>query len=453
MPQASTPPAIPAIPALPSPARREPESTADLLRDLPPAPAAPQPPPRDLPPDEESVRAAASAAALYEQQLREKLAQRAAKPRGFLRRNSLAISLAVTAALAVIAALVAWQYERAASRDADIARYLAAARNGLARDTLAATRASLEALAEVLERAPSHAVATSLKAQALATLAVVYGEGDPFAAERLVFGTVAKGGERDALLVARWLLSRGDGSEAVRATVEREILDDPPADAGATLLSLAGAVLLAKDQPALAIERFNAAIRASPGHVPTLVRVADYYRGRADHEEALRYYGLALAVAEDHPGALIGAAESTLASAREPRALEQALAGVGKLRSRAQVPVGDRLRLALVRARLRAALGTTEDALAELAGVEIGAEPAQLVAAAQTFVRIGAADAGLERLAAFDMATSEDAALREAHARMLVAAERYREAAGLQARPADRGLLLQIGIAQYWLGQ
>lgn len=430
----------------------EPERTADLLGDLPAVPVRP-PPRQDLPPDDAAVRAAASAAAEYEKQLREKLAQGAARPRGFVRRHFVPIALASVVLVAGLAGFTAWRWERAASREADIERYLAAARNGLSRDTLAAYRASLEALREVLDRAPGHPVASSLKAQALATLAEIYGQGDPWIAEKLVFGPAAVDGDRDALLVARWLLARKDGSDAVRAAVETEVLADPPEDAGATLLSLSGAVLLEKGQPAQAIERFNAAIRASPGHVPTLVRVGDYYRGRGEHGEALRYYGLALTVAEDHPGALVGAAESTLATAREPRALEQALADLGKLQAAEQVPVADRLRLALVRARLRAALGTREDGLAELEGVSPGEDPSGVVALAQTFARIGAADVGLERLASLDLAASPDPSLREAYAKLLVAAERFREASRLAARPTDRGLLLQIGIAQYRLGE
>ncbi|HWV38754.1 MAG TPA: tetratricopeptide repeat protein [Vulgatibacter sp.] len=438
--------------ARPPPLPSEPERTADLLGELPAVPARPEPH-RDQPPDEAAVRAAASAAAAYERQLREKLAQGAARPKGFVRRNFVPLALASVVLLSVLAGFTAWRWERAATREADIERFLAAARNGLSRDTLAAYRASLEALEEVLDRAPGHPVASSLKAQALAILAEVYGQGDPWIAERLVFGPGAIDGDRDALLVARWFLARKDGSDAVRAAVEAEVLADPPEDAGATLLSLSGAVLLQKGQPAEAIERFNAAIRASPGHVPTLVRVGDYYRGRGEHGEALRYYGLALTVAEDHPGALIGAAESTLATAREPRALEQALADLGKLRTAEQVPVADRLRLALVRARLRAALGTRDDGLAELEGVEPGDDPADVVALARTFARVGAADVGLERLAPLDLAASPDPALREAHAELLVAAERFREAARLRARPTDRGLLLQIGIARYHLGE
>jgi len=446
-PKAGAPPPLPSR-AIP----REPERTVDLLGDLPAAPAAAEPPRQDAPPDDAAVRAAADAAAEYEKQLREKLARGASKPKGYLRRNFVPLSLSAVFLLAVAAGFTAWRWERNASRDADIERHLAAARNGLSRDTLAAYRASLDALGDVLDLAPDHPVASSLKALALATLAEVYGEGDPWVAEKLVFGPAARSGDRDALLAARWLLARKEGSEAVRAAIEAEVLAEPPPDAGATLLSLSGAVLLAKGQPTQAIERFNAAIRASPGHVPTLVRVGDYYRGRGEHEEAIRYYGLALAVAEDHPGALIGAAESTLASARERSALEQALADLGKLRAIEQVPVADRLRLALVRARLRAAVGTRDDGLAELEGVNPGDDPAALAALAQTFVRIGAADLGLERLASFDLARREDPALREAHAKLLVAAERYAEAAKLLARPSDRGLLLQIGIAQYRLG-
>ncbi len=389
-------------------------------------------------------------AADYEKQLRERLAQQQDRPRGFVRRHFVALSLGMVAVLAATAGIVAYQLERAATRERDIARYLTAARNGLSRDTFTAYQASLDALEQVLARDPGNPIASSLKGLALATLAVRYGDGDPWAAEKLIFGA-GVGGDRDALLAGRWLLARSEGSEVALREVEEEILSDPPADAGATVLSLAGAVLLTRNEPAMAIERFNAAIQASPGHVPTLARVGDYYRQRGEHEEALRYYGLALAVAEDHPGALVGGAESQLETAREPAPLEDALALLGKLRSDRQVPVDSRPRLAMVRARLRAAIGSRGEALSELESLAEVEDPAVLLELAHTWVRIGAADVGLERFADFDPEASEDPAMREAYARLLVSAERYEEAASLRGRPGERGVHLQVGIARYRL--
>ena len=429
--------------------QRIPHEVRDLLVDLPPPtePAAPEP---DRPPDPAALREAVRVGAVYEQQLRDSLAPKREEPKSFFRRNALALALAGVAVLAAGAGLTAYRLERAANLEEDLARYLGAARNGLARDTLAAYQASLGALDEVLERSPGNQEAASLRAQTLATLAVIYGAADPREAEDLL-EAVGEGGDRDATLTARWLLAP---SGEARLEIEEELLRDPPPEGvGASVLSLSGAVLLARGEPSLAIARFNAAILAGPGHVPTLVRVGDYYRARSEHAEALRYYSLALAVAEDHPGALLGAAESTLTIAKEERELEEALAWLDKLQRPEQVPLRDRRRLSLARARLRAATGDREGALRELGAVTTEEDPPAMVELIQTYVRIGAADEGLRRFHDFDPEAAEDSSRREAYAKMLVAAERYREAAALKARPGERGLLLQIGIAQYRLGQ
>ncbi|AKU92152.1 tetratricopeptide repeat protein [Vulgatibacter incomptus] len=451
------PSATSAAPPLPPPPRSAPPPLApakaeagDWLGDLP-APARETPAPVVVADPSASLEAA-KAAAEYERQLREKLAQERNRPKGFLRRNALSLSLAVIGLLVAGAGVAAYLLERAATREQEIARYLAAARNGLARDTFAALQASLDALDEALDLDSTNSTALALKAQAAATLAASFDAFDLRAATALASRHATSPEERDALLAARWRLAVTGGNREERRAIEDEILSIPPESAGATLLSLAGAVLLSRDQPLVAVERFNSAILASPGHVPTLVKVGDYYRSRSEHEEAIRYYELALSVSEDHPAALVGAAESHLAFSREPRLLEQALAGLDKLRTSDQVPVGIRLRLAIVRARLRAAVGTRDSAVAELEKVEAGKDSERLVQLAQAYVSIGAADVGLELFRGFDFDASQDPALREAYARLLVAAGRLREAAALSGKPGERPVHLQVGIARFRAG-
>jgi tetratricopeptide (TPR) repeat protein len=235
----------------------------------------------------------------------------------------------------------------------------------LARDTHEALRASAETLEAVLALQPNHPVARALDAQARALLAATYGDGDVAGARRLV-DAADQQVEPGAVLTARRALAR---DEAERRAVDEATLAAPPGrDPG--LDSLAGVVLLSRGQTAPAIERFNAAIAAGAGHAPTFVRVGDYYRSRGEHEDALRYYALALAVAEDHPGAVLGTAESRLATAADPASLREALAGLDRLTPAGAVPVADRARLALLRSRILSALDDRAGAVAALRGVE-----------------------------------------------------------------------------------
>src|SRR5690606_12935535 len=209
---------------------------------------------------------------------------------------------------------------REAERKAEAARYVEAARNGIARDTRAAYAASADALRAALALDPGRDEAKALLALALARLAVDYGSGEADREEALRLAAEV-GTEHAAILEARHLLAPSDEE---RAEVEEAIVRRAEVDPSASIQSLAGEILLRRGAPELAIDRFNAAMRAAPGHVPTLVRIADYYRSRREYAEALRYYDLALAVAEDHVNALLGAAESHLALRSEPQRLQGA---------------------------------------------------------------------------------------------------------------------------------
>jgi tetratricopeptide (TPR) repeat protein len=356
--------------------------------------------------------------------------------------------------VALAAGAGAWSWVRHERRGQEIAADVARARAGLARDTHAALRASAETLEAVLALEPNHPVARALHAQARALLAATYGDGDVDAARRLV-EAVDPQAEPGAVLTARRALAR---DEAERRAVDDAILAAPPGhDPG--LDSLAGVVLLSRGQTAPAIERFNAAIAAGAGHAPTFVRVADYYRGRGEHEDALRYYALALAVAEDHPGAVLGAAQSRLATATDPAQLRETLAGLDRLSPAGAVPVGDRARLALLRSRILSALDDRAGAVAALRGVEdlVGPDREGRVALASALADAGALDGAEAILQALVRgpegggAAVDDPAVREALARVLLARDRNAEVTALPAGPEERTLHLYQGIA--WLRQ
>src|SRR5690606_34435925 len=151
-----------------------------------------------------------------------------------------------------------------------------------------------------------------------------------------------------------------------------------------------------------AIERFNAALEEMPGHVPTLVRIGDYYRARKEYGEALRYYDLAVAVAEDHAAALLGAAESQLALRAEPAQLRASLADLARLRDEAMVAVPLRERGSLVDAELRLACGDRAAARARLEAFPLAVpSPERAGPGARAFLRAGAPYGAAARFAAF----------------------------------------------------
>jgi tetratricopeptide (TPR) repeat protein len=419
-------------------------------------PPLPRPPARKAPGAEPAttpeVQHAATLAAQYEAELRQKLAAERPAPGGggFWARHRVGTIVASLSVVALVAGWIAWGWVRAETRDEEIAAGIARARVGLARDTRVALRAGVEALDEVLELDPQHVAARALRAQAKATLATVYGEGDLEEARRLVEAADPEA-EPGAVLAARRLLAR-DREE--RRAVDDAILARAPGG-DPDLDSLAGVVLLSRGQVELAIARFNAAIAAGAGHVPTFVRVGDYYRSRGGHGDALRYYALALAVAEDHPGAILGSAESLLATQAPPARLRETLTRLDRLLSGGDFPRGERARLALLRSRFLSALDDRASALAALDGVEGWLDPGDrdgLVALAEALAEAGAHDRAHDLLRPRADAADADGKIREALARVLLSLERYREVTELPAGPEERSLHLWKGVAWLRLG-
>jgi tetratricopeptide (TPR) repeat protein len=409
----------------------------------------------DLPREQAAALDAPSPVAAYEKELRDRLSSKLPEPKG-QRRRTLEVAGIVLLVLGVVGGVAALRHgEREERRQQEAARFIAAAANGLARDTRNAYDASVEALGAALALAPDRGDAQAMLAQALATLSVVYGTSgtDEDRARALL---VEAEGDHPAALEARWLLARGktagDGPSELRQ-VEEEILAAATAGASAPIQSLAGVILLDRGQSAEAIERFNAAMQGMPAHVPTLVRIGDYYRSRREYAEAGRYYDLALAMTEEHVGALLGAAESRLALRQGEKALAASLADLGRIRDDQRVPHSMIHRRYLVEASLHLALGNREAAQASLASMPRGLPPPALARqVVEAWLGAGAPERAAGMFEAFLGARESGAELREAWAVALLAKQEYRKVTSIHADPSDRDLLVLQGIAWFHLG-
>src|SRR5262249_24636431 len=84
-----------------------------------------------------------------------------------------------------------------------------------------------------------------------------------------------------------------------------------------------------------AVLHFKRALELKAGNLRALVALGDYYRESGDDAAALTVYGTAEQLSSDHPGRVLGEAESRLALEQD---LTQALADVDKLSPDSLVP-------------------------------------------------------------------------------------------------------------------
>lgn len=391
-----------------------------------------------------------SAVEAYEREIRDRLSAGPAAP-GLPTRHRKGVIALLLLALVGVLFLVQREGKRGEKRREESLRYVEAAKNGLARDTRGSYAASAEALRAALGLDADNEEAKALLALALAHLAVDYGSG---ASDREQAARLA--GEVDPahtpVLEARLLLAE-TGSPA-RTEAEEAILERAESDPSAAIQSLAGEILLGRGDSERAIERFNAALQEMPGHVPTLVRIGDYYRSRREHGEALRYYDLAVAVAEDHAAALLGAAESQLALRADPSLLRASLADLARLRDEAAVPVGLREKRLLLEAELHLALEDRGAARERLEALPLAVPGPELaVPIVRAFVRAGVPDRAAARFADFSAAADAHPSLREAWTRILMARHDFLRATSVPAASGERELAVLQGIAWFELGE
>ncbi|NPD28031.1 tetratricopeptide repeat protein [Corallococcus exiguus] len=123
--------------------------------------------------------------------------------------------------------------------------------------------------------------------------------------------------------------------------------------------SLAGSLLIAAKDEKKALDRFDRALKASPGNVRALVALGDYYLASEDFAQALEMFKRAREVSKEHPAARIGMAESRLALEQD---LDAALADVAPLAQDAKLPPALQPRQQLVHGEILSALGKYDEA-------------------------------------------------------------------------------------------
>ena len=371
-PGRAAPPPIPE-PTAPPPIRSS--ATArmralDLLGDLPDAP--PEPIPAASIPSV-SADEAQQIAERYESELREEYSIKRDVPLPWLRRHWLAVSLAAAAfGAGSVAATGAILYRRH-YRQVHLRDFLDRARAGLLEDTEPSITGASHQLAEVLAAEPKNPEARALSAQAAATLYREYAGSSALrdqAAELLRAGDLEKSAP-DPVWTARYLLAQDPRS--LRAA----LLALPLATAGPWVNYVAGRLLLAGGDAGGALARFDAALKAAPAHVPTLLAVGDYYLGAADPGRAAELFSLAHAASPLSVGGVVGLVEAQLALGEAGPADEKALAAAeaGQVdakgpaavdRELSPVPLALRERLDLATARLFAVDGKFDAAIARL---------------------------------------------------------------------------------------
>ncbi|WP_338279668.1 tetratricopeptide repeat protein [Corallococcus caeni] len=214
--------------------------------------------------------------------------------------------------------------------------------------------------------------------------------------------------------------------------------------------ALAGSLLIAAKDEKKALDRFDRALKASPGNVRALVALGDYYLASEDFPQALEMFKRAREVSKEHPAARIGMAESRLALEQD---LDAALADVAPLAQDPKLPPALQPRQHLVHGELLSALGKYEEARAMLSKGTQGplAMDFQLAlgAAGRAAGKLEAAQQAYE--AALKLQPKSEAA-KEGLGRTLLDRDREKEA--LQRLEADGGRKVSLvrGAAYARLG-
>lgn len=300
----------------------------------------------------------------YEKVLRAKVAEKA-QDRSWIQVHALKLGVGAVALVALVAGGLVYRHTRAINQGRNLADALSTARKALALDTAAGDRAALEALAQALRMEGDSAEAWDLTAYARAVLADEHGGSPQDRAQAMAaLGRPRAGASQPGLvLVARALAEEGPGRDAAR----KAILDSPLDRT--EVHDAAGRLLLAKGDAKGAVLHFKRALELNAGNVRALVALGDYYREAGDDAAALSVYGGAEQLSADHPGRVLGEAESRLALEQD---LTQALAEVDKLAPDA-LPPDLAARRALLRGRLLSANGAHDLAVKALTEGAAGA--------------------------------------------------------------------------------
>ncbi|HEY7724716.1 MAG TPA: tetratricopeptide repeat protein [Anaeromyxobacteraceae bacterium] len=392
-----------------------------------------------LPDDPE---AAARIAAKYEAELRDKMLK---GEKGEVRRGP-AIAT-VVAVLLVLASLATYAVVRHLRRADEARSAVAAARAGLARDTLGSLREAARALEEARRLDPSLPDAASLLAQVDALLWADFADEKALDRAREL-AKAADAGE--GAIAARYLTA---ADPAQREEAAAALVRAAPSG-GPLVRLLAGDILRGRGDRDAARQNLEAAARATPPMLRALVELGDMARAAGEPEQALRLYRTALQGHATHPRAALGAAEARLALGK---GLEEGLRDVEAMDADPQsAPPGpERLRAELVHARLLFVLGRQGEAVEDLRKAA-GRFPGRAevpAAMAEVNMARGEYDAAVGDAERAARLAPADAAMAELLARARLGRGRFRELLRDTEGTSSRALRLLRAQARAELGE
>lgn len=298
-------------------------------------------------------------AAKYEREMHEKIAKERAKQSLLERYGTKTVALFV-AIIFLGASAGFFLLYRSRQGGQTLSETLELARRAVAQDTGASLDEALRQLARARDMDESSAQGWALTAYAHALRYQDHGGASED--RRQALEALEKPGVKDGfgglVLATNELVADERSHESTR----RALLASQ--DDVTEVHALAGSLLLAAKDEKKALDRFDRALKASPGNVRALVSLGGYYLASEDFAQALEMFKRAREASKEHPAARIGMAESRLALDQE---LEAALADVAPLAKDPKLPPALKPRQQLVHGELLSALGRYEEARALLA--------------------------------------------------------------------------------------
>ncbi|MCY1046330.1 tetratricopeptide repeat protein [Corallococcus sp. bb12-1] len=369
-------------------------------------------------------------AAKYEREMHEKIAKERAKQSLLERYGTKTVALFV-AIIFLGASAGFFLLYRSRQGGQTLSETLELARRAVAQDTGASLDEALRQLGRARDMDEASAQAWALTAYAHALRYQDHGGASED--RRQALEALEKPGVKDGfaglVLATNELVADERGRESTR----RALLASQ--DDVTEVHALAGSLLLAAKDETKALDRFDRALKASPGNVRALVSLGGYYLASEDFAQALEMFKRAREASKEHPAARIGMAESRLALEQE---LDAALADVEPLAKDPKLPPALKPRQQLVHGELLSALGRYEESRVLLAQGTQGplAMDFQLAlgAAGRSAGKLEAAQQAYE--AALKLQPKSEAA-KEGLGRTLLDRDREREA--LQRLEVDGG--------------
>ncbi|MHA7629049.1 tetratricopeptide repeat protein [Corallococcus sp. M7] len=344
--------ARPAAPVTPAPVASASGGKRSLLDDIPDA--------TELAAAAARNKAAANAkdtealAAKYEREMHEKIAKERAKQSLIERYGAKTVALFV-ALIFLGASAGFFILYRSRQGGQTLSETLELAKRAVAQDTGASLDEALRQLERARDMDEASPAAWALTGYAHALRYLDHGANAED--RRLALEALEKPGVKDGfngLVLATNALVADDRA---REAANRALLASQ--DDVTEVHALAGSLLIAAKDEKKALDRFDRALKASPGNVRALVALGNYYLASEDFAQALEMFKRARDVSKEHAAARIGMAESRLALEQD---LDAALADVAPLAQDAKVPPALRPRQQLVHGEILSALGKYDEA-------------------------------------------------------------------------------------------